>query len=123
MRHPQPDSGTALYSERDCQYLQQLLAGLVATKNPNSLADQAPTAPELARETGLKLDVVKKKLKQLLANSLVEAISYTPKRYRLNSYYIAHHPEEPACLPFTDEGSLYYVVGLLGQDWEGFLRL
>lgn len=48
--------------------------------------DDLPSAADVARALGLDTDVVKKKLKILKEDELVQAISVTPKRYRFNFY-------------------------------------
>lgn len=45
-----------------------------------------PSSQDIARETGYKLDKVKKKLKELTKSGLINTVSFSPKRYRFNQF-------------------------------------
>jgi len=65
------------------------LAGeiLAATERMNAgdaLEDDLPTAADLARKLGYRLETVKKKLRVLKEEGLIQPVSMTPKRYRFN---------------------------------------
>jgi hypothetical protein len=45
-----------------------------------------PTAPSLAKDLGLEVDVVKKRLQVLRQTGLVQMLEDTPKRYRIDLY-------------------------------------
>lgn len=106
------DTTSQALSERDCRYIQQVLLALVGY----GVTQDCPTAPEIVNYTGLKLDVVKKKLKQLSQFGVVEAISYTPKRYRLNTYELTPYTvNDTAMAVFADAESAYYVPNFVSE--------
>lgn len=53
-----------------------------------------PTSAELARKFNFRLEAVKKKLRVLKAQGLIQAISMSPKRYRFERWALHHLDEE-----------------------------
>ena len=66
-----------------------------------------PTAPDLARELGFKLDKAKKKLRWLKQQALLQVVGMSPKRYRIDRYaWDALDPEHPLlCEPPVSNGN------------------
>jgi predicted ArsR family transcriptional regulator len=70
-----------------------------------------PTASDISRELRLDPEKVKKRLKILLREGIVQPVSYTPKRYRFNYYqlktleksselyFLFRSEESPYCIP------------------------
>lgn len=50
------------------------------------LEDELPTAADLARRFNYRLETVKKKLRVLKEQELIQAVTHTPKRYRFNAW-------------------------------------
>ncbi len=48
--------------------------------------DELLSAPELAKRLGMKLDKLKRKLKLLQKEDLIQPIRLSPKRYRFNHF-------------------------------------
>ena len=72
--------------------------------------DDLPTAADLARLFNYRLETVKKKLRVLKDNHLIQAISMTPKRYRFNRWALGDLPEEELLHSlFCDPESEYYI--------------
>lgn len=66
----------------------------------NSLAEEElPTAGDISRILRLKPDKVKKRLKILLKEGVVEPVSYTPKRYRFDYYRLQQLDESSELYP------------------------
>lgn len=57
-------------------------------------ADSLPTAADLARVFGLKLDKAKKRIQSLRLDGLVQPIGMSPKRYRFDTFWLRDLTEE-----------------------------
>lgn len=64
------------------------------------LEDDLPTAADLARRLNYRLETVKKKLRILKEEGLIQPVSLTPKRYRFNYW----------ALKSLDEGHILYSL-------------
>lgn len=73
--------------------------------------DCLPTAAELARNNGFRLESVKKKLKLLKAAELILPVGMMPKRYRFNTWMFealkSDHPWYPL---FCEPESEYFIA-------------
>jgi hypothetical protein len=74
------------------------------------LEDEMPTASELARRYNYRLETVKKKLRVLKEQGLIQPISMTPKRYRFNQWALKSLDEDhPFHALFCEPESPYYI--------------
>ncbi len=112
----------ATLSDRDCQMIHQLVVGVLELsgycdwrQGPAVVPEEEclPTAPDLARHLNLKLDKMKKKLKWLLQTGLLEAVSYTPKRYRLDMYHMSRLAHQPSISFLFEPDSPYAIPALI----------
>ncbi|MEB3287320.1 MAG: hypothetical protein VKJ04_07440 [Vampirovibrionales bacterium] len=95
---------TSLDSHTLLQQLAQLLLDATRTAESDSLSrnlalESLPTAIDIAKQLRLDADLVKKKLKILKQEGLVQATSFSPKRYRFDRYHLAHLDEESVLYP------------------------
>ena len=89
------------------------IAGMTARVEAGNILDEAlPSANDKARKLGLKLDTIKKKLRVLKAAELVQAVSYSPKRYRFNRYILRDMTEESEFYALFCESESPYFIGL-----------
>jgi hypothetical protein len=74
------------------------------------LEEEMPTAADLARQYHYRLETVKKKLRVLKEQALIQPISMTPKRYRFNQWALrsldADHPFHAL---FCEPESPFYI--------------
>ena len=86
MRHRSSTPPTArprLSGEEACAWLARLVWEATQTANACAWeADDYPCANQLAHQTGLLLDAVKKQLKALTAMGRIKPMTMSPKRYR-----------------------------------------
>jgi transcription initiation factor IIE alpha subunit len=86
---------------------------LEATERYNAgecLEDDLPTAADMARKLNYRLETVKKKLRILKEQGLIQSVSVTPRRYRFN--YWALKSLDPAHLLyalFCEPESPYFI--------------
>jgi len=52
------------------------------------------TSRDLSKLTGLNIETTKKPLRLLIANNIIQAVSFSPKHYRYNSYALRELPED-----------------------------
>ena len=64
------------------------------------MEEDLPTAADLARKLNYRLEAVKKKLRLLKEEGLIQPVSMTPKRYRFNRW----------ALKSLDEGHLFHEL-------------
>jgi hypothetical protein len=92
-------------------FLGQLLIDIYkATAKAGNQADQLPTAADLARKHGFRLEAVKKKLKHLKSEQLIQPIGMTPKRYRFNHWEFALLQDDHPLYPIFCEPSSDYFI-------------
>ena len=53
-----------------------------------------PTSRDLSKLTGLNVETVKKRLRLLIANNIIQAVSFSPKHYRYNAYALRELSED-----------------------------
>ncbi len=74
------------------------------------LEDEMPTAADLARQYNYRLETVKKKLRVLKEQGLIQPISMTPKRYRFNQWSLKTLEEDsPLYALVCESDSPYYI--------------
>lgn len=74
------------------------------------LEDDLPTAADLARRLNYRLETVKKKLRLLKEEGLVQSVSVTPKRYRFNYWALKSLDESHILFTlFCEPDSPYYI--------------
>lgn len=74
------------------------------------MEDDLPTAADLARRFNWRLETVKKKLRVLKEQGLIQPISVTPKRYRFNRWALREMDESsPLFVLFCEPDSPHYI--------------
>lgn len=53
-----------------------------------------PTSRDLSKLTGLNLETVKKRLRSLMSQNIIQAVGFSPKHYRYNPYALRELPED-----------------------------
>ncbi len=96
------------------QLAREILAGTEACHAENMagnlLEDSLPSAADLARKLNYRLETVKKKLRVLKENHLIQPISMTPKRYRFNRWALRDlEPDSLLYELFCDPDSPAYI--------------
>ncbi|MCE3235652.1 MAG: hypothetical protein K0Q50_1832 [Vampirovibrio sp.] len=85
----------------------------IATDNLNAgecLEDDLPTASDLARRLNYRLETVKKKLRILKEEGLIQPVTVTPKRYRFNYWALKSLDEEHVLYSlFCEPESPYFI--------------
>lgn len=87
--------------------LQQVFADILTATDTFSkdafLEDQFPSAAEIARKYNFRLEAVKKKLRLLKSHGVIQAVSVSPKRYRVDRFLLNQleddHPLYPLLFP------------------------
>lgn len=88
----------------------EILAGTDAYQQGEMLEDTLPSAADLARKLNYRLETVKKKLRVLKENHLIQPISMTPKRYRFNRWALRDlEPDTLLYELFCDPDSPAYI--------------
>ncbi len=73
-----------------------LFQDILAATREGTAPDFLPSAAELARTHKVKLEVAKKRLRRLRAEGLIVAVSYSPKRYKVDLYQLRQlGPDHP----------------------------
>lgn len=92
------------------QLAREILAGTEAYHAEDLLEDILPSAADLARKLNYRLETVKKKLRVLKENHLIQPISMTPKRYRFNRWALTDlEPDTLLYELFCDPDSPAYI--------------
>lgn len=74
------------------------------------LEEDLPTAADLARKLGFRLENVKKKLRLLKEGDLIHPITVQPKRYRFNRWALREMEESSQLYAlFCDPDSPFYL--------------
>jgi hypothetical protein len=74
------------------------------------LEDDLPTAAALARKFNYRLETVKKKLRVLKEEGLIQPVTVTPKRYRFNRWALKDLDDaHPLHTLFCEPDSPYYL--------------
>jgi DNA-binding Lrp family transcriptional regulator len=78
------------------QIAQEILRATRELDDADGFADEAslPSATDLARSLNLKIDKVKKRIRQLVHDNVIRPVSFSPKRYRFDLYALRHLPED-----------------------------
>lgn len=88
----------------------KILAASDCLHSGECLEEALPTAADLARQLNFRLENVKKKLKVLKEQGLIQPISVTPKRYRFNRWALKSVNEaSPLYALFCEPDSPYYI--------------
>lgn len=72
----------------------EIRAATLLLDESDCMSEALPTAAELARKLNYRLDTVKKKLKVLKDEGLIQSVGMTPKRYRFNAWALRSLPPE-----------------------------
>ena len=90
------------------QLAQFILDATLAFENETIMEEELPSAADMGRQLGLDTELVKKKLKLLKHEGLIQALSYSPKRYRFDHYQLNHLSESSELYPiFLDPDTPY----------------
>lgn len=81
------------------QLAQFILDATLALENDAILPEELPGSSDIARQLGLDTELVKKKLKILKHEGLVQTLTYSPKRYRFDHYQLKRLPEDSELYP------------------------
>ena len=89
----------------------EILSGTERYQAGELQEDDLPTAADLARLFNYRLETVKKKLRALKENHLIQPISMTPKRYRFNRWALSElEADSPFYDLFCEPDSEYFIA-------------
>lgn len=80
--------------ELTCRIAGEILRATDEWSSGDKLEECLPTAAELARQFDVKLEKLKKKLRILRQENLIQSVSASPKRYRFDRYALREMAEE-----------------------------
>lgn len=88
----------------------EILTGTERYQSDEMLEEALPTAADLARKLNYRLETVKKKLRVLKDNHLIQSVSMTPKRYRFNHWALSElETDSPLFALFCDPESPAFI--------------
>jgi hypothetical protein len=105
--------------DQTCLQIAARLYQLTLVAGEGDFADERlPTAMELSKDMGFKLEMVKKRLRNLVHLDLAQIATYTPKRYRFNLYTLRHlSPDDELYDALYGEDSIF-VQKLSDWEWQ-----
>ncbi len=92
---------------------QEILHATERLNTGDCLEDDLPTAADIARKCNYRLEAVKKKLRILKEEGLIQVVGMTPKRYRFNYWALKSlDPSSPLHELLCEPESPYFIGGV-----------